>query len=122
MACYRIDFTLVFGDNFLSHLSLPYYYYYYYYTLRRFGQFPIYGLPDLLPPTFCIPRCRLLISYLRQIYGIEEIHLRNSFKSTAEIHDSAEQNSILGGVVNSDTDFFLCVFTFAVQLCALYSL
>jgi len=37
-----------------------------------FGQFSGHGLPDLLPPTFFYPCCRLPAPYLEQICGISQ--------------------------------------------------
>ena len=38
--------------------------------LRRFGPLSGHGLPDLLPPTFSIPCCRIRVPYLQQVYAI----------------------------------------------------
>jgi hypothetical protein len=38
--------------------------------LWRFVQFSCHGLPDLLPPTFCLPCCCLPVPYIEKIYDV----------------------------------------------------
>jgi hypothetical protein len=65
--------------------------------LKFFRPFSGHGLPDLQPPKSHFPCCRLLVSYMEQMYGIplNSIHLSHSQGSFITFDDISKRRSFV---------------------------